>query len=860
MADVEALLAALTLEEKAALTAGEGMFNTPGVERLGIPGIQVTDGPSGARGLSYPGLGGPASTCIPCGSAIGATWDPSVAEQLGALVARDAVGRGCRGLLAPTVNLHRSPLAGRNFECYSEDPFLSGKLAAGYVRGVQSEGVFATVKHFVCNDAEFERFTISSEVDERTMRELYLVPFEIAVKEGGALAIMSSYNRVNGRWVTQQPELLIQILREEWGFEGLVMTDWYATVDTDASLQAGLDLEMPGPGRGLGASVVAAVKEGRVDEDDLDAALRRLLGGYNRIGALDGPPPPMNPQPPGDEDRALLRRAGAEAIVLLRNDGVLPLNAASLRTVAVLGPRAADPCLNGGGSARVIPHKVVAPLAELRTAFGDDVQVVHERGCEADRSPRTVGGPVLHAPDGFDATVYTEPGLTGEMFGTKHLEQLRVFVFTSGAQEYPDSPWSMRVTGTIVPEEDGVFELALAQAGRTRVHVDGELVLDGAENPPPPGGSDFFGMASKDLVSAGRTLTKGTPVQVVVEFDSSESSRGGFRVGFRTVDGDTLMERAVAAAADADAAVVVVGTSEEWESEGHDRDFMELPARQAELIEKVAATNPRTVVVVNAAAPVDMAWAGKVAAVLQCSFGGEEMAGAVADVVMGRAEPGGRLPTTIPAQLAHNPSYDNFPGEGGELRYGEGVFMGYRGYEHRGTVPRFPFGHGLSYTTFDFGEPALSATEVRSGDTLTVSVAVTNTGTRAGSEVVQCYVAPVSPPRLARPPKELKAFAKVRLEPGETTVAELALDERSFSYWDPGDPDWERIVPPSATQFFGRGRTDASRRSGWQADPGDYDVVIGRSSIDVTATARVRWAGSGDGVDGVDGVEASGPA
>jgi beta-glucosidase len=848
MADVEALVGALTLEEKTALTAGKGMFDTPGVERLGIPAIQVTDGPSGARGMSYPGLGGPASTCIPCGSAIGATWDPAVAEELGALVARDALDRGCRGLLAPTVNLHRSPLAGRNFECYSEDPILTGKLAAGYVRGVQSEGVFATVKHFVCNDAEFERFTISSEVDQRTMRELYLVPFEIAVKEGGALAIMSSYNRVNGRWVTQQPELLMEILRQEWGFEGLVMTDWYATVDTDASLQAGLDLEMPGPGRGFGSALLAAVKEGRVDEGDLDGALRRLLGGYERIGALDAPPPPLNPRPPGDDDRALLRRAASDAIVLLRNDGVLPLDPASLRRVAVLGPRASDPCINGGGSARVIPHKVVGPLSELRTAFGDGVEVVHARGCEADRSPRIVGGPVLHAPDGFEGAVHSEQGLTGDVFGVKQLDQLRVFVRSAKAQGYPDGPWSMRTRGIVVPEEDGVFQLALAQAGQTRVFADGTLVLDGVANPPPSGGTDFFGMASQDLLSPALTLTKGQPVELVVEFDSGERTSGGFRVGFCTVDGDTLMERAVAAAAEADAAVVIVGTSDEWESEGYDRDVFGLPGRQVELIEKAAAVNARTVVVLNSAAPVDMAWADGVAAVLQSSFGGEEMGAAVADVVTGRSEPGGRLPTTIPGRLEHNPSYDNFPGEGGELRYGEGIFMGYRGYEHRRITPRFPFGHGLSYTTFAFGEPSVSAEELPPGGTLTVSVAVTNTGTRAGSEVVQCYVAPVAP-RLARPPKELKAFTKVRLEPGETRLAELVLDERAFSCWDPGDPDWDRIVPSGAPDFFGRRVKGAPRQPRWQADQGEYDVLVGRSSVEIRATVRVRWAGSGDGVD-----------
>src|SRR4051794_24094229 len=272
MADIEALLGDLSLEEKATLTAGSDMMSTAGVERLGIPVVNVTDGPNGARGPSYPGMGGPPSTCIPCGSAIGATWDPALAEQLGALVGREALDRGCRGLLAPTVNLHRSPLAGRNFECYSEDPLLSGRLAAGYVRGVQSNGVFATVKHFVANEAEFERSSIDSVVDERTLRELYLLPFELAVREGGALAIMTSYNRVNGRGVPEQPGLLLEVLREEWGFQGLVMTDWFAVADTATSLGAGLDLEMPGPGRALGPALRTAIDDGVVDIADLDAA------------------------------------------------------------------------------------------------------------------------------------------------------------------------------------------------------------------------------------------------------------------------------------------------------------------------------------------------------------------------------------------------------------------------------------------------------------------------------------------------------------------------------------------------------------------------------------------------------------
>jgi beta-glucosidase len=741
------------------------------------------------------------------------------------------------------VNLHRSPLAGRNFECYSEDPLLSGRLAAGYVRGVQSNGVIATVKHLVGNEAEFERQTISSVIDERSLRELYLLPFELAVREAGALGIMTSYNRLNGRWLTEQPGLLVDVLREEWGFEGLVMTDWFAVADTASSLAAGLDLEMPGPGRSLGSSVVSAVEDGTVDEADLDAAVRRLLGAYARIGALDAPVPPVEPVPPapGPDDLALLRRAAAESSVLLRNDGTLPLDRDSVTRVAVLGAHAAVPCLVGGGSAQVIPHHRPSPLEALSAALGDGVQVVHERACEVDLSATVIGGPVLRAPDGFEAELHPGLDLTGEVAERRRLDGLRLVVFPSdsGTDQLGSGEWSARVRGTVVPEEGGVFQLALQQSGRARVLVDGEAVLDGFASPPPPGGSEFFGFASRELVADIR-LARGVPVEVVVEFACIEPTVAGFRVGFRTPDGDGLVERAVAAAAGADVAVVFVGTTAEWETENHDRPGMELPGRQDELVRRVAAVNERTVVVVNAGSPVDLSWADDVAAVLQCWFGGQEMAGGVADVLTGREEPGGRLPTTVPVRIEHNPSHDNFPGENGELRYGEGLFMGYRGYEHRTIAPRFPFGHGLGYTTFEIGEPTVSAPTFRAGDVLTVSVPVTNTGARAGSEVVQCYVAPVSP-RLARPPKELKAFAKVRVEAGETATVELTLDTRCFTYWDPGQADWPDVSARPPLAVVGpAGATQKRRAPGWQLDAGRYELLIGRSSADIAARRTVE--------------------
>ncbi len=834
--DRDALIDALTLDEKAKLTAGADFMSTAGIERVGIPGVGITDGPSGARGPSFPGLGGPSSTCIPCGSAIGATWNPGLAEQLGALIGREALDRGCRGLLAPTVNLHRHPLAGRNFECYSEDPLLSGLLAAGYVRGVQSMGAFATVKHFVGNEAEFERGTISSVIDERSLRELYLVPFEIAIREGGALGLMTSYNRVNGRWLTEQPELL-DIVRNEWGFEGLVMTDWFAVADTVQSLRAGVDLEMPGPGRALGSAIADAVKGGIVEEADLDAAVGHLLGVFDRVGALD-PTRKNVPSPPGPDDLDLLRRASAEATVLLCNDGTLPLEPTSLQKVAIIGSHAIAPCVVGGGSANVVKVPLLTPLESISVLLRDEAEVVYERGCEPELSASLIGERVLVAPDGFHAEFYGDTEFTGAPVRHDRLETLRLGIYKSMTDQLLGENWSVRVRGTLVPQEDGAFQLALAQSGRARVIIGGENVLDGFTNPPPPGGTDFFGLMSQDLV-AEITVSRDEPIDVVVEYASIDVLVAGFRVGFRTVDADALLERAVEIAAGADVAVVFVGSTDEWETEGRDRSEFDLPGRQPELIRRVASVNDRTVVVVNAGAPVDMSWADDVAAVLQCWFGGQEMAAGVCAVLIGQLEPGGRLPTTIPVHLEHCPSHDNFPGENGELRYGEGLFMGYRGYEHRNISPRFAFGSGMSYTTFAFGEPTLSARSICPGDSITASVQVTNTGTRGGSEVVQCYVAP-SHPRLARPLKELKAFSKVWLEPGATTVVQLNLSPRSFAYWDPGQSDWPQILDRQFDIFGSISGQQDRREPGWQVDDGAYDIVIGRSSAEVIAALRLQ--------------------
>jgi len=834
--DIEALVAQLSVAEKARLTAGEDFWSTAAVERLGIPKVGLTDGPNGARGPHLPGSA-PPSVCLPCGSAIGATWDPDLAAEVAALLAREARQRGCRVLLAPTVNLHRSPLAGRNFECYSEDPLLAGRLAAAFVRGALAEGVIATVKHLVGNESEHERASISSVIDPRSLRELYLLPFEIAVRDGGALALMTAYNRLNGRWLSEQAGILHDIVRGDWGFAGLIMTDWFAVADTVVSATAGLDLEMPGPGRAFGPALAAAVAEGTVPEEALDAMVGRLLRTFDRVGVLDEPTPPDRPGPDRPDDRDLARRAAAAATVLLRNDGLLPLAAAELTTLAVLGPNADTARIGGGGSAAVTPHYRTTPLDALRAALAD-CSIVHQRGCDIDRAPRPLGAPGL-ACDGFEVEIFAGAAWEGPVVHRRHLPEMRFFFFDPPAADLPAEGWSLRARATVVARESGRHRFALTQCGRARVLVDGAVLLDGVTHPPPPGGTDFYGLASEEL-EAELDLVAGSPVDVVVEFRTHPGELAALRVGFRLPDVDDLLERAVDAAAAADVCLVVVGTSDEWETETRNRTSWELPGRQAELVRRAAAANPRTIVIVNAGAAVDLSCAEEAAAVLQCWFGGQEMASALADVVTGAAEPGGRLPMTVPHRFEHHPSHDNFPGENGELRYGEGLFMGYRGFDHRRLPVRFAFGHGLGYTSFLLEAPELSSSTFRRGDHLEVAVPVRNTGDRRGAEVVQCYVAPDAA-RLARPPKELKAFAKVTLDPGQRTVVRLELDDRSFSYWDPGQPDWESLEPRLAALFGVERLPPAERREpGWQLDAGTYQICVGRSAGDLAHRVAVE--------------------
>ena len=692
---IEKLVAELTIDEKAALAAGVDLWHGPGVDRLGVPPLKVTDGPSGARGEQWSGR---PSANFPCGTALGATWNPELVHEVGKRLGVEARRKQAHALLAPTVNIHRHPLAGRNFECYSEDPFLTARLAVAYITGVQSQGVGCTVKHFVANDSEFERMTISSEVDERTLREISLVPFEAAVIEADTWALMTAYNRVNGPYCSEHAEL-IAILRDEWGFTGLVMSDWFGTHSTVPAANAGLDLEMPGPPQHFGEKLAAAVRAGEVSESVLDDKAHRLLALMERTGRLDDEHPkevciddPI--------DRAIVRRAACESFVLLQHGGAaLPIGPA-VRTLAVIGPNADATVIQGGGSARVTPHPPVSPLAGLRARFEPaGVEVAHERGCFSFKRTPVLEDPVLR--DALRVEYYAGRERTGDPV---HVEETArgLFTFIGPVGNGVPDEFSLKVSGTVVPPESGEWTFTLVQVGRAKLSIDGEVVVD---NWNPSGRSDaFMGFGSAEAAGTIE-LNAGEAHTIEVEFVPPRGL-GGLEIGCRPPAPPDLMDRAVALARRADAVVCVIGTDNDWETEGVDRESMALPPPQDELIRAVAAVNPATVVVVNAASPIAMPWADDVAAILQAWFPGEEWGNALADVLSGDTSPSGKLPTTIPVRLEDTPAFTSYPGERGQVRYGEGVFVGYRWYDTRRIEPRFCFGHGLSYTTFELGAPA----------------------------------------------------------------------------------------------------------------------------------------------------------
>lgn len=775
----------LSVDQKVALLAGADTWHTTSFEEPPVPAIRMSDGPAGARGTSWTGA---ASASFPCGAALGATFDPELVREVGRALGREARSKSAHVLLGPTINLQRTPIGGRNFEFFSEDPVLTSELAVAYVEGVQAERVAACVKHFIGNDTEFERMSISSEIDERTLREVYLPPFEAAVRRAGARVVMSGYNKLNGTFCAEHRWLLTEVLRDEWGFDGVVTSDWFGCHSAVESVLAGCDIEMPGPPLQRGEHLRAAFDRGEVTEDDLERSVARLLALAEWAGAADTGTAEVTADDP--ETRAVIRRTAVRAAVLLKNDdATLPL-AATTRTIALIGPYGRYGRVQGGGSARVTPAHLVGPLDALR-----------ERGYDVTFEPGGSIARYLPAMRGDFTVEFSDDGGTAS---TSPVTALSWFWDQPPAAGLAKG-FTARITGTFTPESSGTWEIGVRAIGTAAVRLDGEVVVEISEAQT---GGAFFGLGSQE-VRAQVELEADRPYALAVEHPGDVAMLvRGLAVTARAVPAADQLDRAVAAARSADVAVVLVGTDDEWETEGEDRTSMQLPGEQDELVAAVVAANPNTVVVLNTGSPVTMPWLDAVPAVLQLWFPGQAIGDALADVLVGDEEPAGRLPLTFPARLEHTPAATTY-GHSGKVAYDERLLVGHRWYDAQGIEPLFPFGHGLGYSTFTI-EPGAIAGSPHDG--VEVGVTITNTGPRRGSEVVQAYVEGPEG-EVGRPIRQLGAFRRVDLDPGEERRVTIAVPARAFASWVDG---------------------------AWSVAAGDHHIVVGRSSRDLTPVGSLR--------------------
>jgi beta-glucosidase len=794
-AAVDSALARLGLEAKVAILSGQDFWTLPAAPAVGLESVVMSDGPIGVRGTSWSAED--PSVALPSPTALAAAWDPELARRAGRLLGQEARRKGVHVLLAPTVNLHRSPLGGRHFEAYSEDPLLTGAIGAAYVAGVQEQGVGTTVKHFVANDSETERFTMSSQVGERALREMYLAPFETIVRDGGAWGVMSAYNGVNGVSMTDNAALQIGVLKDEWGFDGVIVSDWLAARDTEGAANGGLDIAMPAAGNPWGSRLVDAVRAGTVAEAVVDDAVRRVLRLAARVGALrDAPPAVAEADRPAPIDgAALAREIAARSFVLAKNDGgILPLAAEA--TVALVGALARDARVLGGGSATVFPERVVSPLDGLSAAVPG---VRYAVGADPRAKLAPAGAPRW---DGLRAVFRDRDGAT--VYET---------ALATGAGRWMDMPpgvdvatlATVEIAGRLTAAEAGRHQLGIRGIGQFTLVAGGETRFDDAIWPEGDDIAMAFLAPPEQRVDvdldAGERLDVSLTQQVMLpEGFAVVSLTLGYGAPLATAA--ELLDEAAALAAGCDVAVVVVGTTDESESEGFDRDTLALPGHQDELVRRVAAANPRTIVVVNAGSPVELPWYDDVAAVLLVWFPGQEAGAALADVLLGAAEPGGRLPTTWPVVAADCPVLSTTPVDG-VLPYDEGVFIGYRAWERSGVAPRFPFGSGEGYTSW-----AYEAIEV---DGARVRATVRNTGSRPGREVVQIYVSPVDPDP-ERPARWLAGFTSAVAAPGEAVTVVVDLPERAFQSW----------------------------AGGWVTVPGGYAVEAGRSVADRRLSTRIN--------------------
>ena len=783
MTNINKLIQDLTLREKISLMSGFNSWYTNKIDRLDIPSIKMSDGPNGVRGDS---TSGKSSACFPCAISIGSTWDMDLINQLGVALGEEAKVKDVDVLLGPTINIHRHPLGGRHFESFSEDPFLTGKIATEYVKGVQSQNVAACLKHFIGNDTEYERHLVSSNIDEKTLREIYLLPFEMGVKEGNAQVVMSAYNKLNNIYCSSHKELLIDILKDEWGFDGYVVSDWGAALETEENARGGLDLEMPGPGNVWGDQLYAAVSEGKVEEELINDKVRRILNIASFSKRFENPTNKPEESNDSSEHRKLLKKAAAAGMVLLKNNNLLPLKS-NIKNLAIIGPNAKEAQIIGGGSASLKPHYQAHPLEAFENKLGDQTNISYAKGCHTHKYLPKVKEELMDDKKGFLVEYFEGSKFDENILVQEHLIGNKFWVFEGFAKDViakfdrPDI--SVRFSCAYTPDISGNHEFEIFGIGKARLFIDGKELIDNWTETSP--GEAFFSFSS-DSKKALVDLDEGKTYQLEIRY-KFEGNFPAIYIGCQTPDKVNLFDEALEVAKVADQVILIVGTNSDWETEGNDRSDFNLPANQNYLIEEVLKVNPNTLVVLNTGSPVKMPWVDRAEAILQTWFAGQEFGNAMVDIITGAINPSGRLPTSFPKNIEDTPAFNSYPGKDLQMNYEEKLLVGYRWYDKKDIKTLFPFGHGLSYTQFEYTDLEV---EIQSKNKVSCKFSIQNTGLIAGAETAQCYIGYKTDDH-SEPKKTLQGFSKITLNQGDKSKVEINLNSRNFSSWNEAKQNWE---------------------------------------------------------------------
>jgi beta-glucosidase len=807
MKNIDQIIKTLTLDEKVSLLSGFNSWYTNKIEKKNIPSIKMSDGPNGVRGDSNSGK---SSACFPCAISIGSTWDLSLIKDIGIALGEEAQAKDVDVLLGPTINIHRHPLGGRHFESFSEDPFLTGKIATNYVQGVQSKNVAACLKHFVGNDTEYERHSVSSNIDAQTLREIYLLPFEMGIKEGNAKVVMSAYNKLNNIFCSSHQDLLIKILKEEWGFDGYVVSDWGAALETIENANGGLDLEMPGPSNVWGKALIDAVKVSEVSEKLIDDKVKRILTVAEFSNRFQKPQIKAEQAIDQPKHRLLLRKAAADGMVLLKNEGSLPLKK-NIKKLAVIGPNALEAQIIGGGSASLRPHYQIHPLEAVQERLGHKTEILYSKGCHTHKYLPKINEELMEEKDGFLVEYFDGNQFDKNLILEERLTGSKFWVFEGFAKDVISNEKrpniSVKFSCTYKPDISGLHEFEIFGIGKCRLLIDGNELIDNWTSMDPGEAFFTFGSASKKGVI---NLQKGEAYKIEVQYNF-EGNFPAVYIGCQTPDEVDIFQEAIETASHADEVILIVGTNSDWETEGNDRADFNLPANQNKLIEAILEANQNTVVVINTGSPIHMPWEKKAKAIIQTWFAGQEFGNALVDILSGEVNPSGKLPTSFPVKIEDTPAYKNYPGKDLQMNYEEKLLVGHRWYEANSIKPLFCFGHGLSFTSFNYKN-----LEVTTGSDfiVTCKFEIQNTGDISGLEIAQCYVGPASP-LPGEPCKTLQGFVKEEIGAHELKKVEIKLGPRNFSFW-------------------------SVETNAWQIREGSYQILIGSSSENILLQANIN--------------------